>query len=676
MSKSTSKPKDKKIGWLESIAEKSGYDKKIVQQFLKKYNIKQSPSIGTPRRINFTSISFSGTKRGEYTNDFKFQFADLGAGIWGIFSEKNGKGKTTALEVVKWLFKGKPSSQLQSGVKSWIKNSELKFRIDERQFAIRIDQNDGLINGSILFIKDDSKISIVAEFINEVEMAEVVSDFWLNELGFSQIFSFRQSDSENETGKEVEHGWPALASALFIGTDYVALFGDTVMSGLPTRILNMFLGLPWISTHAALKALDGKLKSVASVEEVFEDRDKDNRRQRLAEIQSELKRKREVLAQKPLPEYNNEGYNYLLSQYNTNYTAEKTAYLELVDEEDKLDQVNREWINDKRKLNSFLEDKAANVVFKRLNPTCCPHCETKITAEKLEKEKNKHTCAICDSKMIKSDDSESILSELEDAVRESERMTQLLKNSTRSIRLRHSNLEQSVEDLKAALVEYDENLLKARNAQIELDSLSRDITRLEILEEEYKTEKTVEVNKSQITENKERIELVEIEVDENKILQAAIKITQGRFKDLQEELLRDVNNRILDFCKKVGLNQYRSVNLTSNPHLKIEKDGGYTSYSNVSKGEQLRLKVIVTIALISVAEERGLGRHPGFLIIDSPAAQEVNPEDLESLIKGLEELCRVLPSLQILIASVASDTLLSHIDEKHRLLAKGDTFLW
>ncbi|NNU33931.1 hypothetical protein HK413_06795 [Mucilaginibacter sp. S1162] len=94
-------------------------------------------------------------------------------------------------------------------------------------------------------------------------MAEVVSDFWLNELGLNQIASFRQSGSEVEAGKEVVHGWPALAAALFIGTDYGALFGDTALSGLPTRILNMFLGLPWISTHAALKALDGQLKSEA-----------------------------------------------------------------------------------------------------------------------------------------------------------------------------------------------------------------------------------------------------------------------------------------------------------------------------------------------------------------------------------------------------------------------------
>lgn len=673
--RTTTSNENKKFGWLDSIAEKSGYDRKVVEQFLKKYNIKQSPNTGTPKRVSFLDISFSGQKKGKYNNDFKFEFTDLTPGIWGIISDKNGKGKTTVLEVTKWLFKGKASSDLQSGVKSWITEAALKFRIDDKKYLIRLKQTDSVVTGQIELLKGKINNSVVSEFNSEDEMAEVVSDFWLNELGLNEIASFRQSGSEVEAGKEILHGWPASAAALFIGTDYSALFGDTALSGLPTRILNMFLGLPWISTHAALKALDGQLKSEAQVETVFEDRDRENRRQRLAEIQNELKLKREELALKTVPQFNSDGYNDLQRQYNVNYASEKKAHLELIDEEDKAELVKKEWVLDKKKLNGFLEDKAANAVFKRLNPTCCPHCESKITAEQLEKEKNEHTCAICDKKMIDTDDSDAILSELEESVRASAAMFELMKNSVRLKKLRHVNLTQSIADLKAAMVEYEHNLQTLRAAQAELDGLKNEVTRLEILEEEYKIARTVDLPKPTVTEDKTENSAAEI-IDENKILQAALKITHARFKDLQEELLQDVNSRILDFCKKVGLNQYQSVALTSNPHLKLDKDGSPTSYSKVSKGEQLRLKVIVTIALISVAEERGLGRHPGFLVIDSPAAQEVNPDDLSSLIHGLKDLCEVLPSLQIIIASVASPTLLGHIDSKQRLHAKGDDFLW
>lgn len=670
---STKNETKKKIGWTESIVEKTGYSQKDIDQFLKKYNIRQSPNTGTPKRVNFLKITFSGTKKGEFTNDFNFEFASLSAGIWGLFSDKNGRGKTTILEIVKWLFRGKPSAQLQLGVKSWLRDAVLTFVIDDKTYTISIQQNESMLTGQIKYFKSDSKVSVLSEFLGEAEMAEVVSDFWLNELGLNQIASFRQSNSEVLTGKEVEHGWPALASALFIGTDYSALFGDTVMSGLPTRIFNMFLGLPWISTHASLKALEGQLKSSASVEHAYEDRDKENRRQRLADIQKELQAKKGTLASKPVPQFNTEDYNALLQRYNKDYVTEKTLYREWIDEEEKYEIVNKEWLIDKKKLTNFLEDKAANLVFKRLNPTCCPHCEQKITPERLEKEKNEHKCAICDTDMIQADDTDTMLMELQEAERASAAMCESLKNSVKSKRLRHTTVTQSIADLKAEISKYEENLQKVRGVQKELDELKREILRLEILEEEYKTEKTVDNLKlRESTEKKESTNTV----DENKILKAAQKITEDRFKDLQAELLQDVNRRILSFCKKVGLDQYQSVTLTSNPHLKIEKDGSSTSYSNVSSGEQLRLKVIVTIALISVAEERGLGRHPGFLVIDSPAAQEVNPEDLDNLINGLEDLCKILPSLQIIIASVASPTLLKHVDEEHRLYATGQDYLW
>ena len=675
MKKNASKSVEtRKAGWVDDIADKCGYDKKSVESFLKKYNIKASPNTGTPKRVNFTCFSFSGTKKGEFTNDFSFEFDNLGAGIWGLVTDHNGRGKTTALEILKWLFKGKASSNLQTGVKNWIKEATLKFKIDDKSYVTTIQQVEGLITGHILYHKSDTKHSLVSEFNSETEMAEVISDFWLNELGLNQIASFRQSNSELEVGREVEHGWPSLAAALFIGTDYSSLFGDTAMSGLPTRILNMFLGLPWISTHAALKALDGQIKSVANVESAYEDRDRDNRRQRLSEIQAELTVKRNTLSSKNVPEFNNSDYNKLKNEYNTKYSSEKNAYIELVDEEDNYTLVNKEWMNDRKRLTNFLEDKAANVVFKRLNPTCCPHCETKITQAQIDKEKSQHTCAICDSKMIEADESDAILPELEEAERASAATCELLRKSVRTKKLRYSNISQSLTGLQASIEEYEKNLKKFSKDQLEIESLKAEITRLEILEDEYKTETTVP--KALLTNTTEKESKIELLVDESKILREAIKITENRFKTLQTELLNDVNNRILDFCMKVGLSQYQAVTLTSNPHLKIEKDGSSTSYSNVSPGEKLRLKVIVTIALISVAEERALGRHPGFLVIDSPAAQEVNQEDLNSLIEGLKQLYDVLPSLQIILASAASPVVIKHIDEEHRLHAKEKNYLW
>ncbi len=107
---------------------------------------------------------------------------------------------------------------------------------------------------------------------------------------------------------------------------------------------------------------------------------------------------------------------------------------------------------------------------------------------------------------------------------------------------------------------------------------------------------------------------------------------------MQKELLKEVSEEILRISKLVGLDNIEAVNLTAIPHLKLKKDGSSTSYSRCSEGEKLRLKVITTIALLSVAEKRKVGRHPGLLLIDSPGAQEVSDHDLNSFIEGLKQL--------------------------------------
>ena len=71
-------------------------------------------------------------------------------------------------------------------------------------------------------------------------------------------------------------------------------------------------------------------------------------------------------------------------------------------------------------------------------------------------------------------------------------------------------------------------------------------------------------------------------------------------------------------------------------------------------------------------EKRKVGRHPGLLLIDSPRAQEVSDNDVNSLMEGLKKLTTELPFLQIIIASRATEVILNKIDKDHRKYAKGD----
>lgn len=667
--------KSKEKTWLDSICDRTKLSRIDVQAFIKKYNIPQSPSIGSPKRIHIVSINFSGKKQGKNTDDFDFMFDNLSPGIWGLFSDGNGKGKSTALEIIKWLFKGKVSDGLQSGVKSWIHFAEVKFRVDSLLYSISINQVSETFHGEIRRSINDKDFQPFKEFNSEEEMALVVSNFMLDQLDLGQISSFKQGGNELEEGKEIIHGWPALASAMFIGTSYGAIFGDIAMSGLPNRILNMYMGLPWIPTHSALKALDGKLQSLASIENQHLDRAQQIRQARLKEIQDELYKKEKFFEKLSPPAVTLKEYNKIIEEYNNIYKLHNDSYRRLVDSQTALLEIEKTYKADQKNLINFKEDRAANKIFKQLNPTCCPHCEQKITFQQLEKERIEHTCSICDRTMLDSDNSEMQLAELQEKSSATTQAYNELKDTSRLRKNANDELSALMYKQEATLNKYKINLDFEQNQESNYRNLQTEISTLKILEKEYSENgQSLKIPEklNKVTTRDENQSII----DENKILKAALIETENRFRSLQVELLQGVNKKMMEFCSKVGLNQYSNLNLTSQPMLKIQKDGSETSFSKVSKGEQLRLKVLATIALISVAEEQKVGRHPGFLIIDSPAAHEVNKDDLNNLISGLEELRETLPSLQIFLASVANNTLLEHVDENHRKYAKGTDFLW
>lgn len=94
---------ENQLDWLSSIAQLTKEKPEFVKEVLEKYNIRQSPSIGKPRRLNIKEIRFSGEKSGNYTDLFEFSFQNLNPGLWGLVSEGNLKGKTSILEIVRWL---------------------------------------------------------------------------------------------------------------------------------------------------------------------------------------------------------------------------------------------------------------------------------------------------------------------------------------------------------------------------------------------------------------------------------------------------------------------------------------------------------------------------------------------------------------------------------------------
>ncbi|WP_218638200.1 hypothetical protein, partial [Novacetimonas hansenii] len=113
-----------------------------------------------------------------------------------------------------------------------------------------------------------------------------------------------------------------------------------------------------------------------------------------------------------------------------------------------------------------------------------------------------------------------------------------------------------------------------------------------------------------------------------------------------------------------------------NASLLLTKGGEPTSFSKVTAGERLRLRLATAVALLRVGQERGLGRHPGLLIVDSPAAEEVSIEDLTAVLSELQTISRETVGLQVIIGSASAGAIVDQLGEQRCRAATGDDYLW
>ena len=125
-----------------------------------------------------------------------------------------------------------------------------------------------------------------------------------------------------------------------------------------------------------------------------------------------------------------------------------------------------------------------------------------------------------------------------------------------------------------------------------------------------------------------------------------------------------------------GIENLRETTLDGAGRLKVKNADTETTFSKLTDGERARLKVAATIAILRMSERRGLGRHPGLVLIDSPGNNETVPRDYQALLAGLAEVTKELPHLQIITAACNNPIITANVLPQNQLSAEGDDYLW
>lgn len=85
-----------------TIAEKAGRSVEEVRSLLARHGVSYKPAIAVPKHLCVTSLAFSGEKKGEMAGTINFDWPDLGPGLMAIMSDRNFRGKSTLLAIIKW----------------------------------------------------------------------------------------------------------------------------------------------------------------------------------------------------------------------------------------------------------------------------------------------------------------------------------------------------------------------------------------------------------------------------------------------------------------------------------------------------------------------------------------------------------------------------------------------
>lgn len=640
--------------WVNSIANKTELEVSQIEDVLTKYRIEAMPVASTPKHLLLKRVRFTGSKSLKgVVSPIDFHWENLGTGLWAILSNKNFRGKSTIIQVIRGCLRGNLSQTVQADVYKWLRSVELDFHIDGQEYRLNIELGD-LLSGALVRHYESNRTRKVHSFDDEDAFEAAMTNFFMKHFDFDKFAVYR---GQEEKGTTVLHGWPSLCAAMFIGTNYETIIGELPpTSGVPIRLLQMFLGIPWVTTSAAANAaLREEQRKQAAADQIQKDAGEVTQR-RLDELNRQLKEKESQLAKANQTK-----------QLQTELTQCSESLQEASDRQIEIQRRIREAKGvfedsksaadeDRRILRMHEEESSAQTIFRALDPKSCPRCETSISPAKKRAEQTTNCCAVCGSNVHSDIDEAEIKQRLQSNLEAS-------KKAQAEAKKQLNTLEDELKDIK-------ETVTTLGDRQVKLSQQLTRPTKYSALVSE------VGELKARIDEVTKSMPMVKVKSNDVDILKVIENETKSRMKEFQDSLLADISLRIVDYARRFGMTQLESAKLNGALHLQVIKSGTQTSYSKLTDGEKLRLKVATLLALVIVAEEKNVGRYPGLLVIDSPGAQEVVSKDLEQIISGLNEISKEISHLQVIIGSRASPAICQQVPEERSIQAKESDYLW
>jgi len=600
----------------------------------------------TPRSqaepLRLKRIVFSGYKDPDSrppSIPFEFEW-QLRSGINVLGSQRNSAGKTSVLEICRWMLTGRDkhsSGGLDPRVRAMVRNVRLEFALGPDDVLIELDSSTSVAPGRM-------EIRGATRDFDAETMSTVVADLMLDRLRLPTMSQFTRAPRSSR-GSTVEQSWPLYSGALVVGPTHLS----AVLGSVDTEaanLLQMYMALPWFNTLQQARAALGAIRQDVGDRQRAAEAEQEARAAETARIEAELAAAEQALhtfpAEQDLLNDLRQGVdeateaNRLLMLLEQQLAAAQSdaAAAETVDTEAQHELV------------AVREHTQASTYFRALRPTACPRCDQPIGDERLTTEMAAHSCSVCTRTNDPVEDptalprAEAAAVETKQrvvaAVGRVERLTQRVQEAHR----RRAQLQQNVQ------------ALSSRG-----DVAERQVRIVE-----------VERLRGRLAERADAAARANASPDNDpdvQVLQAAVDVAGELARESAVGLFEELNDRIVSLGQRFGVSELTRTGLNRAAHLPAWKGETRYNFRQLSEGDRLRLKVAVVVALLETAEHHGLGHHPGLLLVDSPGAQEVGYAPLAEMLTALDSVATAL-DLQILVATARLEEAIEAVGQ-HRV---------
>lgn len=700
-----------------------------IDDVLDELGIPTSASKGTPVRLQVSRVSFKGRKRldpsdpdaegceleeialddGQLPLDFEIRDAnsrnvDLDAivssgsisdssvvravvpfdflwepksGVNGVGSGSNLRGKSSLVNVLLWSLSGRPA-EFSVPVKRWIEHVEVDWEVGAERLRVSFDADNGVVSsGSVTVMDNETPVTVLVRFDNG-SFEDAMNSVMANRLRLEQF-------TVSQSGKTVTHRWASYVNALWVRPTYL----KSIIGKEPTlsiRLMQMFIGTDWVPVLATAA-------TVAGVLEAEQNTAQDRRKTATAAVESArdeaykavnaVKAKIEALPNNtPDPAGLAEKYTAISALARQLHTLET----QLLNHSIAADTVMQQLKAVKARQNTELEHALLTKFFHQMEPTACPRCTADVTAARRQAEPDEHKCSVCtgdlnlealqanvvvansaDAGIASALVASTAVAVIEDGEQDVMPTTEIealeqanddVKGAMEGIQTQISKL-QVIQDRLVAETNLDEGLVKAIEDRRLLDL---DLAR---------AEGAADALAAPIAS----MDSAPVDPVKMGVAEAAKSVLSAWVKRQQDPLLATISEEIERLVVSFGADGLSNIKLDGAANMTLRQNGDPSTYGAVTPGEKLRLKIATLIALIKHGYVENIGRHPGFLLLDSPAAEEMPDGDLATMMSTLLQVAQEAP-MQIIVATRSTGPLVELLPEENRLIAEGGNFVW